>query len=84
MDRLSRENGRVTKEVKTESRQGDRLRMQIEEAAEMPNVEDYILQKKEMYELESTLANWKKKVEIMEMAAKKARANSQKLSRSKA
>ena len=53
--------------------------MQIEEAAEMPHVEDYILQKKEMYELESTLANWIKKVEIMEMAAKKARANAKKL-----
>ncbi len=45
----------------------------------MPNVGDYILQKKEMYELELALKNWQKKVEIMEMAAKRARSNTKKL-----
>jgi hypothetical protein len=45
----------------------------VEEAAEMPNVQDYILQKKEMYELETSLKNWQRKVEIMTFAAKRAR-----------
>ena len=48
------------------------MRQQIEEAQAMPNIEDYIMQKREMYELETQLANWQKKVEIMEMAARKA------------
>ena len=38
----------------------------------MPNIEDYIMQKREMYELETQLTNWQKKVDIMEMAARKA------------
>ena len=75
LGRLQRENNRVGKDVKLESRLSDHLRMQIEEASEMPNVEDYILQKKDMYECETTLKNWQKKVDIMEMAAKKARLN---------
>lgn len=74
LSKLEKEDGRVTKDVKTEKRQRNRLVQQIEEAAAMPNIEDYILQKREMYDLEAQHANWKKKVEIMEMAARKARS----------
>ena len=42
----------------------------------MPDVSDYILQKKEMYELEGSLKNWQKKVDIMEMAAKRVARSS--------
>lgn len=74
LEKLEKENARASKENRTEKRQRNRLRLQIEEAAEMPHVEDYILQKRDMYELEAALKNWRKKVEIMDMAAKRARS----------
>jgi chromosome segregation ATPase len=74
LSKLEKEDGRVTKDFKTEKKSRNRLVQQIEEAAAMPNIEDYIQQKREMYDLQATLANWQKKVEIMEMAAKKARS----------
>jgi hypothetical protein len=64
------------KEGRGDKHHRDRLRQSVEEAAEMPEVGDYILQKRDMYELESKLNNWKKKVEIMEMAARRARTRS--------
>lgn len=72
LQKLDKEETRIEKEVKGEKRARNRLRQQIEEAQAMPNIEDYIMQKREMYELETQLANWQKKVEIMEMAARKA------------
>ncbi len=72
-NKIKLENNKVNKEVIIEKRMRNKLRIQINEASEMPNVEDYIHQKRIMYELQSTLANWKKKNEILEMAAKKSR-----------
>jgi chromosome segregation ATPase len=74
LQKLSKENTRAVKETRTEKRQRNTLRVQVEDASEMPNVEDYILQKRDMYELETSLKNWRRKVEIMDMAAKRARA----------
>jgi chromosome segregation ATPase len=74
LQKLSKENTRAVKETRTEKRQRNTLRVQVEDAAEMPNVEDYIMQKRDMYELETSLKNWRRKVEIMDMAAKRARA----------
>lgn len=74
LSKLELENKRVGKDVKLERRQRNRLRQQIEEAAEMPLVEDYINQKREMYALESSLKNWRKKLEILEMEAKRTRS----------
>ena len=79
LSKLDREEDRVDKELRVEQRQKNRLRQQIEEASSMPDIEDYIGQKKEMYELQSTIENWKKKVEIMEMAARKSRTMAQKI-----
>jgi hypothetical protein len=76
--KLDAENKRVNKEVVSEHRTKTKLRMQIEESQEMPEIADYILQKKEMYSLESMLKNWQKKVDIMEMAAKRSRSTLQK------
>lgn len=72
LQKLDKEETRIDKEVKGEKRSRNRLRQQIEEAQAMPNIADYIMQKREMYELETQLSNWQKKVEIMEMAARKA------------
>ena len=76
--KIETENKRVGKDVKQEKRSRNRLRQQIEEAAEMPLVEDYINQKREMYALEAGLKNWRKKLEILEMAAKRSRAMTKK------
>lgn len=75
LDKLKSEVDKVGKDVTVEARTKTKLRQQIEEAAEMPNVEDYILQKKDMYQLQSTLKNWQKKIDILEMAAKKSKSN---------
>lgn len=72
--KLQTENRRVAKEVRLEKRLRNKLRQQMEEASELPDIEDYILQKKNMYDMQSTLKNWQKKVEILEMAAKKSRS----------
>lgn len=74
LQKLKQESNKVKKEVSVEKRTTNKLRQQIDEASEMPNVEDYIMQKRCMYDLQSTLKNWQKKIEILEMAAKKTRS----------
>jgi DNA repair exonuclease SbcCD ATPase subunit len=74
--KLEVEGARVEKESRIEAHKKSRLRQALEEISEMPDVEDYIEQKRQMYDLDSKLKTWIKKVEIMEMAAKKARAQS--------
>lgn len=74
LEKLERELSKVDKHLVHDKRSRQKLRVQIDEASEMPNVEDYISQKKKMYELQSTLANWQKKIDILEMAAKKSRS----------
>ncbi len=77
--KLENEHKKVSKELVTERKARNRLKQQIEEAAEMPDIEEYIMQKREMQNLESVKKNWEKKVEIMEMAAKRSRSLSQKM-----
>lgn len=73
------EEKRVLKELDVERRQRNKLRMQVEEAAEMPDIQEYIMQKRNMQNLAMVKRNWEKKVEIMEMAAKRNRTMSQRL-----
>ena len=63
--------------IKSGKRKTNKLRQEVDDSAsmEMPNTENYIIQKKEMYELESKMAIWQKKVEILEMAAKRSRSH---------
>ena len=74
LNKLTNENKKITKDTIVEKRVKDKLKLQIEEATAMPDVSDYILQKKEQYNLETVQKNWTKKVEIMEMAAKRNRS----------
>jgi len=74
LNKLTNENKKITKDTIIEKRMMDKLKLQIEEATAMPDVSDYILQKKEQYNLETVQKNWTKKVEIMEMAAKRNRS----------
>ena len=62
LHKLSQEVNKVNKEVTMDKRAKNKLRQQIDEASEMPNVEDYIMQKRSMYDLQNTLKNWEKKV----------------------
>lgn len=45
-----------------------------------PQVLDYVAQKAEMFELQQVLKTWERKVELMEMAAKRTRAMARKTS----
>lgn len=77
--KLENEHKKVTKEIQNEKRSKNRLRSTMEETTEMPNVEDYIAQKRQLQNLESIKKNWEKKVEIMEMAARRTRSLTQKM-----
>ena len=72
--KLEIESTKVEKESRLETHKKSRLRQALEEISEMPDVEDYIEQKRQMYDLDTKLKTWTKKVEIMEMAARKARS----------
>lgn len=73
------EQKRVLRELEIERRTRNKLRMQVEEASEMPDIEEYILQKRDLQNLALVKKNWEKKVEIMEMAAKRSKSMSQRL-----
>ena len=75
LERSIDERKRVQQFIRGGKKKTEKLRQSIEDAnsMEMPNIEDYIMQKKAMYEYETSLATWKKKVEILEMAAKQSR-----------
>lgn len=73
MLKLENDVQKVNKEMRIENSTKNHLRQSLEETSEMPSIENYIDQKKIMYEYESTLKTWQKKVELMEMAAKKSR-----------
>lgn len=63
----------VNTEIAAERRGRKRLGQQQAETTDMPSTLDYVEQKAQMYDLQSMLRNWERKVEIMEMAAKRAR-----------
>jgi len=67
------DNVAVGGDIALEQRARKRLGQQQAETSDMPQILDYVGQKKEMYELDQNLRNWERKVEIMEMAAKRAR-----------
>jgi hypothetical protein len=73
LDDLKKEKLDVMKEIRTEKKSQNRLRQSIEDAAAMPNIEEYIDQKKQMYECDVVLRNTAKKIDIAEMAAQKSR-----------
>ncbi|GMH72400.1 hypothetical protein TL16_g05906 [Triparma laevis f. inornata] len=74
LQKLSSDASSVQSELVYEKRLQKRLAS--EESTDgngMPQIMDYVQQKKEMYELEEEVKNWERKVEIAEMAAKKAK-----------
>lgn len=72
--KLENEEKKVSKELVVENKNKNKFKQQLEETSELPNIEEYIMIKRELQNLESTKKNWEKKVEIMEMAVKRQRA----------
>jgi hypothetical protein len=70
--KLKQDVRKVGRQMHSEQRTSRKLRQQINDAAQMPNVGDYIMQKKEMYDLQTNVKNWEKKVMISEMSAKQS------------
>ena len=63
----------MTGEIVSEKRTKKRLGQQQAESNEMPQILDYVGQKAEFLDLQQALKNWERKLDIMEMAAKRAR-----------
>jgi chromosome segregation ATPase len=73
MVKLSEELERVMVEVRKEKKKNKKFKIQ-QSNPDMPQVMDYVNQKSDQYELEAQVRNWKRKVEIVEMAARQHRA----------
>ena len=67
LNALENENNEAIKNIKSERKSGDRLRQSIQDAVAMPDIADYIKQKKQMYECEVKIRDWKKRIDIGEM-----------------
>lgn len=81
LDKLGHDIDRVAAAVAAERRTMKRLAQDeatggggAGDGGGMPQVLDYVAQKAEMFDLETVLKTWTKKVDIMEMAAKRVRA----------
>jgi hypothetical protein len=70
--KLQGELSRVQEELRLEMSRNKKYKIQ-QSNPEMPQVLDYVQQKSLMYELEAAEKNWQRKVEIIEMSAKRAR-----------
>lgn len=69
--KLSEELVRVEAEVRKERKKNKKYKIQ-QSNPDMPQVLDYVNQKSLMYDLEAEVRNWQRKVEIIEMAARRA------------
>lgn len=73
MVKLSEELESVMTEVRKEKKKNKKFKIQ-QSNPDMPQVMDYVNQKSTQYDLESQVRNWKRKVEIVEMASRQSRA----------
>eukprot|EP00743_Colponemidia_sp_Colp-15_P001449 GILK01001588.1.p1 GENE.GILK01001588.1~~GILK01001588.1.p1 ORF type:complete len:344 (+),score=82.85 GILK01001588.1:66-1097(+) len=64
---------RVTEERELASKENRRLKLQQQISPEMPQVLDYVNQKAEKYDLEVAVKSWERKLEIVEISAKRAK-----------
>lgn len=72
LNRLTEELSRVEDEVSSENKKNTRFKTQVSNV-EMPQILDYVKLKAEQHELELSLQNWQRKIEIAELALKQAR-----------
>ena len=71
--RLQGELDSATKEIKVERRSKKKLLLQTQDSSGLPNVEDYIMQTREIHQMEVALENWRRKVGIVQMEGKKVK-----------
>ena len=69
--KISEEITRVEQEKEQAARMDRKLRREENVESNMPQVLDYVQQKADQFELERTLAAWKRKVDIAEMEYKR-------------
>ena len=74
LKKIKRDNVVVGDEIITERRRLKKFASAREETEGLPEVLDYVLQKKEVYELETTIKNWERKLEIADMEARVVRS----------
>ena len=73
LSKLDEDIHQVSTDLASESRLRKKLAQSNSDSTGMPQILDYVRQKAEMYELEESVKNWERKVEIAEMASKKAK-----------
>merc|ERR1712054_456319 len=76
LDKIKEENQKVANQMAKKKRMIQKLRQQKEENVDMPHVLDYVEQKRKMYELQVSLKNWERKVEIAAIAKQQTRVQS--------
>lgn len=72
LDHVRAESIKVKEEINKTAPINSKLKENIEETKNMPDVYNYVLQRAEEAELKKMINNWERKVEIAKMAAKRA------------
>jgi hypothetical protein len=77
LKRIKRDNISVNDEIMVEKKKLTKFRSAKEETEGMPQVIDYVNQKRKEYEVETKIKNWDRKIEISEMEARRLRKQRQ-------
>ncbi len=77
LKRIKRDNISVNDEIMAEKKRLGKFRSAREETEGMPQVIDYVNQKRKEYEVEAKIKNWGRKIEIAEMEARRLRKQRQ-------
>lgn len=64
LSKLRNDNTSVAARITKEEKQQEKLKAQVEDNSDMPQVMDYVSQKAQMFELKKEVASWQRKVEI--------------------
>mgnify|MGYP000669054832 CR=1 FL=1 len=81
LNKISSDSAAVHKDLMQEKRMKKKMSQSDTDSSGMPQISDYIKQKADMYELESDLKNWERKVELADLALKRAKAMRRSMSR---
>jgi len=73
LEKIEEENRRVARGIERRRAFNTMKQTQQEEATDMPQISDYVQQKAYLYELEAEWKNWKRKVDIRKISARKQR-----------
>jgi chromosome segregation ATPase len=72
LERLRRENARVSGQVADDAAHAERLGVAVDESEDLPGVQDYVDLRAKHADMTKELASWRRKVEIADMATKKS------------